>query len=140
MHFERLSKKIWLTISRHLTMALFFCVTLLMFMVTCHPLGVSNHMEFVGVSAECCTDHSIGSFNDRHESIFSQTTISKTLDFILPDVGVASLAFATFFTVLAVSLVTIKQRNRELGWLWAKSWPFSWRGGYLPYFSAMRDA
>jgi hypothetical protein len=140
MHFEYLSRKIWQSVSRHLTVALFFCVTLLMFMVTCHPLGVSNHMEIVGMGTECCTDHSIGGFSDSHESIFSQATIGRILDFSIPDIALPPLLFTAFFAVLAVSLVTIKQRNKELGWLWAKFWPFAWNGGYLPYFSPMRDA
>lgn len=140
MYLEQLSRKIWQKFSRHLTMALFFCVTLLMFMVTCHPLGSSNHMEIVGMNTECCTDHSIGSFNDSHQSIFSQTTISRISEFSLPDIALAPQTPIAFPVILVVSLVTIKQRNKELGWLWAKSWPFAWNGGYLPYFSPMRDA
>ncbi len=78
--------------------------------------------------------------NDSHQSLFSQTTTPKILEFTLPDIVIVPFALATLFAVLSVSLVTIKQRDRELGWLWAKAWPFSWSAGYLPYFSPMRDA
>jgi hypothetical protein len=107
--------------------------------VTCHPLSNDARFELAGTVDDCCTEH-VTEARDAHASPLADIVLPNGTDFITTLAVFAAVVFFTWLVVVPITKSTVQLRDRLLRWLWAMPWPFAWSGGYLPYFSPMRDA
>lgn len=139
MNFGSAGKGFFSVLAQRMATALFFCVMFLLFVVTCHPLSNDARFELAGTADDCCTEH-VTEARDAHTSPLADIVLPNGTDFIATLAVFVAAVFFVWLVVVPIAESTVQLRDRLLRWLWARPWPFAWNGGYLPYFSPMRDA
>lgn len=104
----------------------------------CHPIDYSTIT--VHEADQCCSEqHELKNVIPTHLTSFDNAVLpGNPLDIVV-------ILLAVVFTLACPRAepgkpLILKFRERYLRWVWARSFPFSFQGAFLPYFFATRGA
>lgn len=138
--FAKIFRLFWkkVTSVRVFSVFLFLSFAAFVLSTACHPIDYST-ITVNGVDQCCSEQHELKNAVPTHLTVFD--------DAVLPGnpLGIAVIILAVVFTLACPKTepgkpLILKFRERYLRWVWARSFPFSFQGAFLPYFFATRGA
>lgn len=104
----------------------------------CHPIDYNTIT--VHEADQCCSEqHELKNIIPTHLTAFDDAAIPGN------PLGIAAILLVAVFTLACPRAepgkpLILKFRERYLRWVWARSFPFSFQGAFLPYYFATRGA
>lgn len=138
--FGKIFRLFWKKVTSVRVFSVFLLLSFAAFVLStaCHPIDYSTIT--VHEADQCCSEqHELKNVIPTHLTAFD--------DAVLPGnpLGIAVILFVLVFTFACQKAepgkpLILKFRERYLRWVWARSFPFSFQGAFLPYFFATRGA
>lgn len=138
--FAEIFRLFWKKASSIRVFSVFLLLSFAAFVLStaCHPIDYRTIT--VHETDQCCSEqHELKNVVPTHLTAFD--------DAVLPGnpLGIAVILLAVVFTLTCPKAesgkpLVVKFRERYLRWVWARSFPFSFQGAFLPYFFATRGA
>lgn len=138
--FAKIFRLFWRKVTSVRVFSVFLLLSFAAFVLStaCHPIDYSTIT--VHEADQCCSEqHELKNVIPTHLTAFD--------DAVLPGnpLGIAVILFALVFTLAHPKIelgkpLVLTFRERYLRWVWARCFPFSFKGAFLPYFFAVRGA
>lgn len=138
--FTKIFRLFWKKVTSVRVFSVFLLLSFAAFVLStaCHPIDYSTIT--VHEVDQCCSEqHELKNVTPIHLTAFDEAVLPGN------PLGIAIVVLALVFTFVCQRAepgkpLILKFRERYLRWVWARSFPFSFQGAFLPYFFATRGA